>query len=68
MPAIPPIPAVIAPQPESFMKLRLSKRAMASSPSNFLLRGDCMDNPVTIQGHVGVQGLIAQGERHGWAA
>jgi hypothetical protein len=27
-----------------------------------------MDNPVTIQGHVGVQGLIAQGERHGWAA
>src|SRR5262245_7736287 len=27
--------------PESFMKLRLSKRAMASSPSNFLLRGDC---------------------------
>jgi hypothetical protein len=35
MPAIPPIPAVIAPQPESFMKLRLSKRAMASSPRIF---------------------------------
>src|SRR5262249_1235591 len=41
----------------------LSKRAMASSPSNFLLRGDCMDNPVTIQGHVGVQGLICSGRK-----
>src|SRR5262247_150298 len=58
MPAIPPIPAVIAPQPESFMKLRLSKRAMASSPSNFLLGATVWTTPSLFKGTLGCRGSL----------
>jgi hypothetical protein len=53
MAAIPPVVAAITPPPESFMKLRLSKRAMASSFAYFLLRLDSMVNAFAVQEHCG---------------
>src|SRR5438128_2635744 len=51
MPAIPPVVAAIAPPPEIFMKLRRSKRAMASSPSIFV-EARLYNNAFAVQEHL----------------